>query len=77
MQTSVTLFAPFFVGLLMAIRGGSFWFSCRREFTLFFWDAEGFDFSVRLGFPRRASLSKTSLTDRVFCFGEELECISV
>ena len=46
MHTSVTLSAPFFVGLLMAIHGGIFRFSCRRGFTLFFWDAKGFDFHV-------------------------------
>ena len=48
MQTSVTLSAPFFVGLLMAIWGGSFRFSCHHRFTLFFWDAGGFDFRVSI-----------------------------
>ena len=75
MQRSVTLSAPVFMGLSMAIRG--------REVSVFlsswiypiFLGCRRVWFSVKLGFSRRALLSKTSLTDRVFRFGEDLECI--
>ena len=78
MQTSITLSAPVFVGLLMAIWGGGFQFIFLSwKFTLSFWEAKGFDshsdWDFRIGphFLIRASLIG------VFRFGEELRCISV